>query len=88
MILVGCVSSVPDEEWDNDDTRIWIKYASSLDLAVNWFTEKERNEQMTILDYNDEFEDVIKAQVINSLHFNETKTMDLETDLWKEIVKK
>lgn len=86
-ILVGCVSIAPDEEWDNDDTRIWIKYASELDLSVHWFTEKERNRQKTVLDYKDEFEDDIKSQVTNSPHFNDTRTIDMDADVWKEIMK-
>ena len=87
IILVSCVNIAPDEEWDNDDTRIWIKYASGLDLTVHWFTEKESNRQKTILDYQDEFENEIKSQVTNSAYFNETQTIDLDSDLWKEIIK-
>jgi hypothetical protein len=86
-LFASCINIAPDEQWDNDDTRIWIKFASSLDLPVNSFTKKDSTQYLTILNYEEKYEDSIKVQIINSPHFNKTTAYNPNTELWKLIAK-
>ena len=75
-LLSSCVNFTPDETWDNDDIRIWIKEASSLDLDPFWFKETASNSDSTILTYRQEFEKYIESQIERSLYFNDINNFD------------
>lgn len=85
ILLSGCLDIAPDEDWDNDDTRIWIKYASSLDIPENSFTERDSIDSLTYLSYEEKFEEVIRNQIIGSRYFSETTTYSPDAELWKVI---
>lgn len=85
LFLSGCINIAPDERWDGDDTRIWIKEASSLDLDPFWFKETESNLQKTVLEYKQDFEGNILYQVLNSKYYNKTFTYDSTLEIWKNL---
>lgn len=84
-LVYGCVDIAPDEEWDNDDTCIWLHYASNLQLEEHWFVEEKSANKQTVLSFKPEYKEEVINQIILSPFYNQTQTIDLSAVLWKEI---
>lgn len=78
LLLCGCYNfvSAPDEQWDGDDTRIWINEASGFNPDPFWFKEKSSCEDSTVLEYKQNFEKQLLKQILQSKYFNQSAVYD------------